>query len=168
MKVHLNHYPDRQIFYLTCFLCRHCTLISTQDLLESLKNVRVFKRQLKTFHPIKSTGLLTEPPYTQTTIRIELLIHLIIAYGSEYKKSNFAGSNMAQSETWVYDVFKMEDPVGGCFSFLMLWRNMEMHEFSRELEEKDFYLQRIYNIIQTLPDKLNTRILISEVHALSD
>lgn len=134
----------------------------------SILNVR---RQLKLFHPIKSaamiSGLLTEPSLHANTIRIELLIHLIIAYGSGIQKVKFR-----QIKSWLNQKLgstmfsKMEDPVEDVFISNVTTKYGNVRIFEGIWESSDFYLQRIYNIIQTLPDELNTRILISEVHAL--
>ena len=113
------------------------------------------------------SGLLTEPSLHANTIRIELLIHLIIAYGSGIQKVKFR-----QIKSWLNQKLgstmfsKMEDPVEDVFISNVMTKYGNARIFEGIWESSDFYLQRIYNIIQTLPDKLNTRILISEVHAL--
>ena len=112
------------------------------------------------------SGLLTEPSLHANTIRIELLIHLIIAYGSGIQSQISPDQIMAQSETLVYDIFQNGGPVEDVFISNVMAKYGNTRIFEGIWESSDFYLQRIYNIIQTLPDKLNTRILISEVHAL--
>ena len=147
-------------------LYTHCYKIS-----EVFKERLCFKRQLKIFHPIQSaamiSGLLTDPSLHANTIRIELLIHLIIAYGSGIQKVKFR-----QIKSWLNQKLgstmfsKMEDPVEDVFISNVMTKYGNARIFEGIWESSDFYLQRIYNIIQTLPDKLNTHTLISEVHAL--
>lgn len=113
------------------------------------------------------SGLLTEPYLHANTIRIELLIHLIIAYGSGIQKVKFRQIKSWLNQKLESTMFsKMEDPVEDVFISNVMTKYGNARIFEGIWESSDFYLQRIYNIIQTLPDKLNTRILISEVHAL--
>ena len=135
------------------------------------KELPCFKRQIKLFHPIKSAamiaGLLTEPSLHTNTVRIELLIHLIVAYSSGKQKVKFRQIRSWLNQKLGSTMFsKMEDPVEDVFISNVMTKYGNARIFEGVWESSDFYLQRIYNIIQTLPDKLNTRILISEVHAL--
>lgn len=127
--------------------------------------------QLKQFNPVKSaalvSGLLTNPALHANTIRLELLVHLLVAYGRG--KRQFKAR---QISTWVNRKLSntmfayWEDPVEDVFLSNVTTEEGNFRIFEGIWENSAFYLQRILNVVRTLPEAPNTQKLRREIFAI--
>ena len=78
------------------------------------------KQKVISFHPVKSAkivaALLTEPDVHQFTLRIELLLHLLLAYGKgtktpkEHEVSNWLNNEIGHSSISRICLFWVQNP----------------------------------------------------------
>lgn len=130
-----------------------------------------FKKQHEYFHPIKSAnlvaGLLVIPRYHANTIRIEALIHYILA--------NFMGEQSLSSnkiQVWlndfppVSDASFLEDPVEDVFVTKILTAIGDFRIYEGVWEANDFCLQKVLDTIKPIPERFNINSLFRPIHAL--
>ena len=127
--------------------------------------------EIKNFKPIETaslvSALLTIPSLHANTIRIEMLIHIIIAYsqGKRIPKAK-------QITKWLNDdlgntlFVNKEDPVEDVFISTVMTETGNIRIFEGVWECSDFYLQRFLEIIKKLPDNKKTIQLKREVNSL--
>jgi len=74
--------------FLSSFLALNLGPRKISDVFSERPNL---KSQLHRFHPVKSAslvaGLLTEPPFHANTLRLELLVHLLMAFAAGNRKA---------------------------------------------------------------------------------
>ncbi len=126
---------------------------------------------IEPFHPIKSAamlaGLLTEPSLQANTLRLELLIHLLIAFSSGKKKPRTRDMNRWLNKELGMSVFaRFEDPIEDVFISNVTTREGNIRIFEGIWESSDFYLQRILNVVETLPEGQDSLRLKREIRAL--
>jgi len=154
------------------FLAHISALLSTsRKILAVLDEKPGLKDQLGDFDPLTSAalvaGLLTEPSLQANTIRIELLVHLLLAFAAGHRKpgrreiDHWINSDLATS---VFTL--MEDPPEDVFVSNVGTPNGNFRIFEGVWESSDFYLQRILNVLETLPRNDVSRQLRREVFAL--
>ena len=132
---------------------------------------RVLIDQVVPFHPVKSaslvSGLLTQPSLHANTIRIEMLVHILFSFATgkrepkvheiiKWLNTDLGSTMLARMEDPIEDVFisNVTSEMGNTRIFEGIW------------ESSDFYLQRVLNIINTLPEDENTNQLKREVQAI--
>jgi len=129
------------------------------------------KRQIEPFHPIKSAalvaGLLTEPSLQANALRIELLVHLLIAFSSGKKKNRVRSISRWLNKELGMSIFsRFEDPIEDVFISNVTTDEGNIRIFEGLWESNDFYLQRILNVVKTLPNDQDALQLKREVQAL--
>lgn len=129
------------------------------------------KKKLRPFHPIKSaaliSGLLTLPSLQANTLRLEMLIHLIMSYSIGKKEPMVQHIQLwLNTELGATSFVYLEDPVEDVFISNVITDAGNIRIFEGIWESSDFYLQRMLNIIKTLPDEQNTRQLKREVYGI--
>lgn len=146
------------------------SMMPSRRISDVIKEQPDFKRKLKLFHPIKSaylvSGLLTLPSLHANTLRLEMLVHLIIAYsmGNREPKANHIKSWL-NTDLGSTSFARLEDPVEDVFVSNVMTDEGNARIFEGVWESSDFYLQRILNIIKTLPEDQSTCQLKREVRA---
>jgi len=144
------------------------SMVPSRKVSDIVKERPDFRRKLKPFHPIKSAsmvaGLLTLPSLHANNLRLEILIHLIMAY-SEGKREPEANhiTSWLNTELGSTSFVRLEDPVEDVFVSNVTTDEGNIRIFEGIWESSDFYLQRILNILKTLPEDWNTRQLKREV-----
>ena len=129
------------------------------------------KNKLKPFHPIKAValiaGLLTLPMLQANTLRLEMLIHLILLHSLGKKEPIAQHINLwLNKELGATSFVQLEDPVEDVFISNVITDRGNIRIFEGIWESSDFYLQRMMNIIQTLPDNPLTMQLKREVSGM--
>ncbi len=129
------------------------------------------KNKLRAFHPIKAAtlvaGCLTLPSLQANTIRIEMLIHLILLHSLGKKEPTAQYIHLLLNEEIGATSFtQLEDPVEDVFISNVISDRGNIRIFEGIWESSDFYLQRMLNIIKTLPDNPFTLKLRREVSAI--
>jgi hypothetical protein len=130
-----------------------------------------FKRQIERYHPVKSAsivaGLLTYPSFHANTLRIELLIHLLMAFAKGTKRPSTGDLNSwLNSDLGSTSFVHMEDPVEDVFITNVITKDGNVRIFEGVWESSDFYLQRVLNIVATLPENQDTNQLKCQVRAV--
>lgn len=144
------------------------SMVPSRKVSDVVKERPDFRRKLKPFHPIKSAsmvaGLLTLPSLHANNLRLEMLIHLIMAYsvGKREPEANHIKSWL-NTEIGSTSFVLLEDPVEDVFVSNVTTKEGNIRIFEGVWESSDFYLQRILNILKTLPEDRNTRQLKQEV-----
>src|SRR6266540_1208715 len=129
------------------------------------------KVELERFDPLTSaalvSGLLTEPSLQSNTVRIELLIHLLLAFGRGNRNPGEREiARWINSELGATVFALMEDPPEDVFVSNVTTGEVNIRIFEGVWESSDFYLQRILNVVETLPDDDASRQLRREVFAI--
>ncbi|XFO64865.1 hypothetical protein SPSIL_009740 [Sporomusa silvacetica DSM 10669] len=129
------------------------------------------KKKLRPFHPIKAaslvSGLLTLPALHANTLRLEMLIHLIMSYSSGKKEPMVHHIQLwLNTELGATSFVYLEDPVEDVFISNVITDEGNIRIFEGIWESTDFYLQRMLNIIRTLPDEQSTCQLKREVRGI--
>lgn len=145
--------------------------VSLQTITAIFAEKPTLKHQLEKFDPVKSSalvaGLLTDPSIHTNTLRIELLIKLLLCTGKGNKVPNT--SNI---DTWLNSVLgtalisRMEDPVEDVFISNITTDNGNVRIFEGTWESSDFYLQRVLNVVATLPNTEPAAKLKSEIASM--
>ncbi len=141
---------------------------SISDVFEECPNL---ERQLDPFHPVKSAalvaGLLTEPSFQANTLRLERLIHLLIAFGSGRKKPRDRDiSRWLNKELGMTIFSQFEDPLEDVFVSNVITDEGNVRIFEGTWESSDFYLQRILNVVEKMPDDQDFLQMKLEIRAL--
>jgi hypothetical protein len=128
------------------------------------------RSQLKPFHPVESaalvSGLLTEPSLQANTLRLETLVHLLVAFAAGDRKLQTPQiSSWLNTELGSTMVALWEDPIEDVFVSNVTTEEGNVRIFEGIWESSDFYLQRILNVIGTLQDSQSTCQLKQEVRA---
>ena len=131
-----------------------------------------YQQQLKHFHPIKSAnlvaGLLIDPRFHANTIRIEALVHYILA--------NCGGTQRPSSkkvQAWLNDfppisgAAYMEDPVEDVFVTKVLTDRGDFRIYEGMWEANDFCLQKVLDTIKPIPESFDLNSLFRPIQALS-
>jgi hypothetical protein len=129
------------------------------------------RAELEPFHPLKSAtlvaGLLTEPSVQANTIRIEALIHLLLAFANgTVDPSHRVIRKWLNSELGSTTIALIEDPPEDVFVSNVTSAEGNFRIFEGVWESNDFYLQRVVNVVATLPDNEKTRRLKREILAI--
>jgi hypothetical protein len=112
-------------------------------------------------------GLLTEPSLQENTLRIELLIHLLLTFGAGNGDASHQDiSRWIHSELGATGFALMEDPPEDVFVSNVTTPNGNFRIFEGTWESSDFYLQRVLNVVETLPSSDASRQLRQEVFAI--
>jgi hypothetical protein len=144
------------------------TLMPISDIFTELPS---FKLQIERYHPVKSAsfvaGLLTDPSFHANALRIELLIHLLMAFAEGTKRPSIGDLNSWLNSDLGSTAFAhMEDPVEDVFITSVITKDGNIRIFEGVWESSDFYLQRLLNIIDTLPENQDTNQLRRHVRAV--
>ena len=150
------------------FLDMLTSMAPSREISHIIQDRPSIKKKIRPFHPIKAasliSGLLTLPVLQANTLRLEMLIHLIMSYSLGKKEP------MAQHiQLWLNKELgatffvHLEDPVEDVFISNVITDAGNIRIFEGIWESSDFYLQRMLNIIKTLPDEQSTRQLKREV-----
>jgi hypothetical protein len=128
------------------------------------------KEAIKSYEPMKSAAslaaLLTEPTCHANTLRIELLIHALLSVGKGRRIPDtpcllkWLNGNADKTRT-----IGLEDPVEDVFVSNTVYQGENYRTFEGTWECNDFYLQRVLNAIETLPDSEDSRTLRLEIAA---
>lgn len=145
--------------------------VSLQPISGIFQELPSLKRQLEPFHPLKSAsvaaGLLSDPAYHANTLRLELLIKLFVAYSRGSRQPSTGDLDWLLNRELGSSSFSlMEDPIEDVFISNVTTQYGNRRIFEGTWECSDFYLQRILNVIETLPDDQDTIQLLLQVHAL--
>jgi hypothetical protein len=129
------------------------------------------RAELELFDPLTSAalvaGLLTEPSLQANTLRIELLIHLLLAFAVGNRNAGRPEIvRWIDSELGTTVFALMEDPPEDVFVSNVITPNGNFRIFEGTWESSDFYLQTILNVVETLPDNNASRQLRREVLAI--
>ena len=145
--------------------------VSLQTITTVFNEKPTLKYQLKKFDPVKSSalvaGLLTEPRFHANTLRIELLIKLLLCTGAGNRNLN-----TSDIDTWLNSVLgtafisRMEDPIEDVFISNIATENGNIRIFEGTWESSDFYLQRVLNVVATLPHTEPSAKLRSEIASM--
>jgi len=138
---------------------------------DAIKRLPELIQELKKYDPVASAvriaGLLTEPRLLANTVRLELLIHLLLAVARKNRKPT-----PATLTSWVNDYLgdtayaSMEDPIEDVFVTNVMTDEGNFRLFEGTWEYNDFYLQRVLNAIATLPDDDDSRLLRNQIRAM--
>jgi hypothetical protein len=138
---------------------------------EVLKELPDFRAKLEPFHPAKSAalvaGLLVYPSLHANTLRLEMLVHVILAFARGNRKPkhrhirSWLNAGLGSGRL-VY----VEDPIEDVFISNVTTDEGNVRIFEGNWESNDFYLQRFLNIVNTLPDDHESRQLKREIRAI--
>jgi len=136
-----------------------------------IKESSGLRGKLKPFHPIKSasllSGLLTLPSLQANNLRIEMLMHLIMAYSKGNKEPELDQIKFLLNDKIGKTFFvHMEDPVEDVFISNVITEEGNARIFEGIWESSDFYLQRILNILKTLPEDQISFKIKGEVYTI--
>lgn len=145
--------------------------VSLQPISGIFQEMPSLKRKIESFHPIKSAstiaGLLSDPAFHANTLRLELLIQLFVAYARGRQQPSTGDLDWFLNRELGSSSFSlMEDPIEDVFISNVTTQYGNRRIFEGTWESSDFYLQRILNVIETLPDDQDTTQLLRQVHAL--
>ncbi len=145
--------------------------VALQPVSSIFQELPSLKRQIEPFHPIKSAslvaGLLTAPSFHANTLRLELLIQLFVAFARGSRQPSTGDLNWLLNRELGSSMFsRMEDPVEDVFISNVTTPYGNRRIFEGTWESSDYYLQRILNVTDTLPDNQDTDQLLREIHAL--
>ncbi len=138
---------------------------------EIMKSQKRLEKKLKPFHPIKSAtlvaGLLTEPKLHANTIRLEALVHMLLAHGKGNRIASAAHlDTWLNSDTKLSSIALREDPPEDVFISNVITDDGNRRIFEGTWESSDFFLQRLLNVIKALPKNEEADSLRKEVNAL--
>ena len=145
--------------------------VTNMPISDIFKELPSFKLQIERYHPVKSAsivaGLLTEPSFHANALRIELLIHLLVAFADGTKRPSIGDLNSwLNSDLGSTSFVHMEDPVEDVFITNVITKDGNIRIFEGVWESSDFYLQRVLNIVTTLPESQDTNQLKRQVRAV--
>ena len=126
---------------------------------------------IKKFDPIKSAslvaGLLVNPRFHANTIRIEALVHYILANCSGKRRPP-----TKQIRSWLNDfppisgAAHMEDPVEDVFVTNIMTDKGDFRIYEGIWEANDFYLQKVLDTIRPIPPSFDIDSLFKPIYAL--
>lgn len=160
----LSHKPDI-LSYLS-------SVLSTDRNISAVTEERPnLQTDLERFDPLTSAalvaGLLTEPSLQANTLRIELLIHLLLAFARGNRNAGRREiARWINSELGATVFALMEDPPEDVFVSNVTTAAGNFRIFEGVWESSDFYLQRILNVVETFPRSDVSRQLRREVFAI--
>jgi len=151
--------------YLSSFV------FSNRKISEAIDERPKLKVQLERFDPLTSAalvaGLLTEPSLQANTLRIELLVHLLLAFAVGNRKVGRREiDRWINRELGATSFALMEDPPEDVFVSNATTPHGNLRIFEGTWESSDFYLQRLLNVVETLPNNGASRQLRREVYAI--
>jgi len=160
MNESYRHFPDML-----------ASMIPSREISVIFQERPEFKKKLRLFHPLKAasivSGLLTLPSLHANTLRLEMLMHLIMAYSIGKKEPRVHHiQSWLNTELGETSFIHLEDPVEDVFISNVITEEGNIRIFEGIWESSDFYLQRIMNIVKTLPDEQSTHQLKREVRGL--
>lgn len=131
-----------------------------------------YQQQLKHFHPIKSAnlvaGLLIDPTFHANTIRIESLVHYILANcGGKQRPSSKKVKAWLNDFPPISDAAYMEDPVEDVFVTKVLTDRGDFRIYEGMWEANDFCLQKVVDTIKPIPESFDLNSLFRPIQALS-
>jgi hypothetical protein len=143
-------------------------LIKISDVLKERPD---FGAKLEPFHPVKSAalvaGLLVYPSLHANTLRLEMLVHVLIAYAGGSKKPKHRHiKSWLNTQLGSSKLVLLEDPIEDVFISNVTTEEGNVRIFEGLWESNDFYLQRIVNVVNTLPDDPAARHLKREIRAI--
>lgn len=111
-------------------------------------------------------GLLTHPELQANCLTLEILIHLVLAYG--HGRTMPMQGFFQKSFQILKDGYSglMEDPAEDVFVSLVNTSDGNFRIFEGLREANGFYLQRILNVVDTMPDTRGYNNLRSSINAL--
>ena len=148
------------------------SLLTTQRKISAVFEERPdLRANLQAFHPFESAalvaGLLTQPTLQANMLRIELLIHLLVAFSGKSKAKAREIANWLNSELGSTAFAMMEeDPPEDVFVSNVTTTEGNFRIFEGLWESSDFYLQRVLNVIGKLPYEKNSPQLKREILAI--
>lgn len=127
--------------------------------------------KLQPFDPIKTaslvSGLLTLPSLHANTLRIEMLVHLILACSTGNNEPTVHRiSTWLNNELGTSSFVNIEDPVEDVFVSNVIYEGKNYRIFEGVWESSDYYLQRILNTINSLPYNQDTNKLRREIKSI--
>ena len=130
-----------------------------------------YQQQLKHFHPIKSAnlvaGLLIDPIFHANTIRIESLVHYILANcGGKQRPSSKKVKAWLNDFPPISDAAYMEDPVENVFVTKVLTDRGDFRIYEGMWEANDFCLQKVLDTIKPIPESFDLNSLFGPIQAL--
>lgn len=153
------------------FLDMLASMTPSREISHTIQDRPSIKKKLRPFHPIKAaaliSGLLTLPALQANTLRLEMLIHLILSHSLGKKEPMAQQLHLwLNKELGATSFVYLEDPVEDVFISNVITDIGNIRIFEGIWESSDFYLQRMLNIIKTLPDGPSTRQLKREVYGI--
>jgi hypothetical protein len=144
--------------------------VSLQPISGIFQELPSLKQKLESFHPLKSAsiaaGLLSDPAFHANTLRLELLVQLFVAYSRGSRQPSTGDLDWLLNRELGSSSFSlMEDPIEDVFISNVTTSYGNRRIFEGTWESSDYYLQRILNVIETLPDDQDTILLLRQVHA---
>lgn len=143
----------------------------TRKISDVLEENPSIEKELKRYDPIKTaafvSSLLTLPALHANNMRIEMLIHLIMAYSQGTKEPT-----QRQVLQWLnIDLGKtsfvsLEDPVEDVFVSNVFNNMKNIRIFEGLWENNGFYLQKVLSSLEIFPEESHTQKLKAEVRAL--
>lgn len=146
-------------------------LVTKPTFKESSLEHKELIRKIRQFDPIETAGLvaglLTEPTCAANTFRLEFFVHIALIYAKGKNKPDVARlSRWLNKDLGATHVASLEDPMEDVFISNITHKTGNYRIFEGIWESNDFFLQRILNVIDTLPESANTIQLQREVRAL--
>ncbi len=111
-------------------------------------------------------GLLTAPALQGNGIRIEALVHFAVVYCDGRKQPTRAFTQRSFERVGRGNLGRMEDPAENVFAVLVNTPNGNFRIFEGVREGTAFYLQRILNVIETIPSGRMYGAIRESVNAL--
>lgn len=136
---------------------------------EIARQCKPFVRDLRRFDAIKVAaafgGLLLQPSLQANCLRLETLVHLCVVFGngedaatSKFLLKGFSAAGLACGH--------LEDPPEDVFVGNIASRRGNYLVLSGVWESATFYLQRIIDMVDELPDEPRFQVIADSIHAL--
>lgn len=130
-----------------------------------------FKNKLKHHDAVKAAalvaGLLTNPSLHANNLRLESLIHLLLAFGrGKQTPTRKQLSTLLNSQLGSSSLSLKEDPAEDVFVSNVVSQHGNFRIFGGVWESNDFYLQRFVNIVESFPETDYHRTLQRQVLAI--
>ncbi len=129
------------------------------------------RNEISKFHPIKSANLvaslLVSPKFHANTVRIEALIHYILANcGGVQEPSSKIIQSWLNDFSPVSNISYMEDPVEDVFVTKVLTQHGDFRIYEGIWEANDFFLQKVLDTIKSIPSSFDASSLFKPIRAL--
>ncbi|WP_172152450.1 zinc chelation protein SecC [Pseudomonas tumuqii] len=133
------------------------------------QNCNRLVRDIRRFHPVKLAasfgGLLTQPSLQTSCLRLEVLVHLSIAFGNGPRAGT--GEILTQGFAVVGNSYgNLEDPPEDIFVGNIASKRGNYLVLEGVWEGSTFYLQRFVNLVDTLPEGPFFSDIADSVHSL--